>query len=95
MKKFGLTIAAVAALGLSACNPASNEAGNNTTDLNATENAASDDLNLSANEATDATNSALDSTANGLDAAGATLGNAASDVGNAAEAGVNAVGNAL
>ena len=90
MKKFGLTIAAVAALGLAACNNAGNEAGNNTADVNATEAEAGDDLNASVNEA-----DAVNDTNNALDSVGNAVSNTASDVGNAAEAGVNAVGNAL
>ena len=80
MKKIGLTIAAVAALGLAACNNSAGEGTNNAVDLNATETEAGNDIEASANEA-----DAVNATDNALDAAGNTVGNVASDVGNAAE----------
>jgi hypothetical protein len=95
MKKIGLTIAAVAALGLAACNNAGTEAGNNTIDLNTTENEAVTDVNESANEAgaVDATNNALDSVGNTIESGAKAVGNAAEDaadtVANAAEDAAN------
>jgi hypothetical protein len=86
MKKIGLTLAAVAALGVAACSGSNNEAGNNTTDLNVTETEAGTDVNVSANEAgaVDATNNALDTAGNALSDAGNVVENAAEDVSNAA-----------
>ena len=86
MKKIGLTLVAVAALGVAACSGSNNEAGNNTTDINVTETEAGTDVNVSANEAgaVDATNNALDTAGNALSDAGNVVENAAEDVSNAA-----------
>jgi hypothetical protein len=84
MKKIGLTLAAVAALGLAACGGSNNEAGNNTADVNATELETGNDVNASVNEAEalNSTNSALDSVGNAASDVGNAVGNA-SDAGNA------------
>lgn len=84
MKKIALTVAAVAAFGLAACNSNADDTHNNTADYNTTENEALEDVNASANDAGAATDNALDSVGN-------TIENAASDVGNAAEDAVNTV----
>jgi len=85
MKKIGLTLAAVAALGVAACSGSNNEAGNNTTDLNVTETEAGTDVNVSANDAAavDATNNAIDDASNLASDAGNVVENAATDVSNA------------
>jgi hypothetical protein len=88
MKKIALTIAAVAALGLAACDNARDDAANNTADLNATENEAYIDVNESANET-----GAVNSTNDALDSVGDAVENTASDVGNAAEDAADAVAN--
>ena len=90
MKKIGLTLVAVATLGLAACGGANNEAGNNTADVNATEYEAGNDLNASVNEA-----EAVNDTNNALDSVGNAVSNTASDVGNAAEDAGNAVANTV
>ncbi|HEY0411966.1 MAG TPA: hypothetical protein VGD66_02345 [Allosphingosinicella sp.] len=92
MKKIALTLAAVAALGVAACTPKTDDAANNGADLNATENAAAVDVNGAAVDANSTT--AVDATNSALDSAGNTLGNAATDAGNAAAAGGDAVQNA-
>ena len=86
MKKIGLTLVAVAALGVAACTGSNNEAANNTVDLNVTETEAGLDVNVATNEAgaVDATNNALDAAGNGISDAGNAIENAAEDVSNAA-----------
>jgi hypothetical protein len=90
MKKIAFTLAAVASLGVAACSGASDEAGNNVSDMNTTVTETGTDLNASANDAAaiDATNTSLD---NGMDAAG----NMASDAGNSIENGAAAVSNTV
>ena len=85
MKKIGLTLVAVAALGVAACSGSNTDAGNNITDINVTETEAGTDVNVSANEAAavDATNNALDDASNVASDAGNVVENAASDVSNA------------
>ena len=87
MKKIALTVAAVAALGLAACN---NEAGetNNATDLNATELEAGNDVDAAANDAGAATENALDSVAD-------TAENLAEDAGNLADEAAEAADNQI
>ena len=48
MKKIVLTAAATLALGVAACSPANNEAGNNATDVNATEIETGNDIDNAA-----------------------------------------------
>ena len=83
MKKIALSLAAVAALGVAACNPA-NEANmaDNATDMNLAGSEAIDDVNMAANDA-----AAVNATDDALD-------NAASDAGNSVSNGANAVENA-
>jgi hypothetical protein len=86
MKKIVLTAAAALALGVAACTPAANDAGNNVVDTNITENEASVDVNGAA---------AVDATGNALDSVGDAAANTASDVGNAAASAANTVSNAV
>ena len=87
MKKIGLTLVAVAALGVAACNNAGDATANNTTDINVTENETASDVNAAADEAGNATTA--------LGNAGDAIGNAASDAGNVVENGADAVGDAV
>lgn len=83
VKKIALTIAAVATLGLAACNNAAtetNEANVAATDLEATSNEAMMDVDAAANEA-----SALNAANAELDNAGQAVENASEAVENAAE----------
>jgi hypothetical protein len=83
MKKIALTIAAVASLGLAACNGADTTADANntaeTTDLGDTGNEAVADVNAAAGDAMNAADAALDN-------AGEAVENASEAVENAAEA---------
>jgi hypothetical protein len=90
MKKIAFTLAAVASLGVAACSGATDEAGNNASDINTTAIETETDLNASANDAAaiDATNNAL---SNGVDAAS----NVASDAGNSIENGAAALSNSV
>ena len=89
MKKIGLTVAAVAALGLSACNNAADDTHNNAADINATELEAGNDVADSANDA-----AAVNATDNALEGVGNTISGAAKDVGNAASDAADTVENA-
>lgn len=93
MKKIVLTAAATLALGLAACTPAANDAGNNATDVNATEIETGNDVNGAALDVNGA--AAVDATGNALDSVGDDAANTASDVGNAATDTVNAASNAV
>ena len=86
MKKIVITLAAVAAFGVAACTPAADEAANNVTDIEATDNEANLDVNLSAE---DAAGNALDDLSNAADDAGNAIENVAADAGNVAENAVN------
>ena len=90
MKKIAITAAAVLALGLAACTPSSDTAGNNATDVNATETETGNDIEASANEA-----NAVSTTDNALDSIGDAAANTASDVGNAGADAANTVTNAV
>jgi len=91
MKKIALSLAAVAALGVAACNPANNEANmaDNATDMNLAGSEAIDDVNMAANDA-----AAVNATDDALDNAASDVGNVASDAGNSISNGANAVENA-
>lgn len=93
MKKIVLTAAATLALGLAACTPAANDAGNNATDVNATEMETGNDVNGAALDVNGA--AAVDATGNALDSVGDAAANTASDVGNAGADAVNAASNAV
>jgi hypothetical protein len=93
MKKIAITVAAALALGVAACTPAANDAGNNATDVNATETEAGNDINGAAYDVNGA--AAVSSTDNALDSVGDAAANTASDVGNAAADAGNAVANAV
>jgi hypothetical protein len=95
MKKIVLTAAATLALGLAACTPAANEAGNNATDVNSTEMNAGDDVNGAAIDVDANGAAAVSTTDNALDSIGDAASNTASDVGNAATDAGNAVANAV
>ena len=92
MKKIVLTAAATLALGVAACTPASNEAGNNATDVNATETETGNDIDNAAIDVNTA--GATSATDNALDSVGDMAANGASAVGNAASDAANAVSNA-
>ncbi len=94
MKKIVLTAAATLALGVAACTPAANEAGNNVVDTNVTENGADVDVNGAATLDVNGT-AAVDATGNALDSVGDAAANTASDVGNAATDAANTVSNAV
>lgn len=86
MKKIAITLAAVAAFGVAACTPAADEAANNVTDIEATDNEANFDVNVSANDAAiDAAGNTIDDLGNAADDLGNAADNAATDLGNAAE----------
>ena len=87
MKKIGMALVAVAALGVAACNNAGDATTNNATDLKVTENAAESDINAAAVEGANASDV--------LGNAASDVGNAASDVGNAVENGAEHVGDAV
>jgi hypothetical protein len=93
MKKIVLTAAATLALGLAACTPAANDAGNNATDVNATEIETGNDVNGAALDVNGA--AAVDATGNALDSVGDAAANTASDLGNAATDTANAASNAV
>lgn len=93
MKKIVLTAAATLALGVAACTPASNEAGNNATDVNTTEIETGNDVNGAALDVNGA--AAVSTTDNALDSIGDATANTASDLGNAATDAGNAVANAV
>ncbi|HEX9946128.1 MAG TPA: hypothetical protein VGA98_01170 [Allosphingosinicella sp.] len=93
MKKIVLTAAATLALGVAACTPANNDAGNNATDVNATEMETGNDVNGAAYDVNGA--AAVSSTDNALDSVGNAVSNTASDVGNAASDATNTVSNAV
>lgn len=93
MKKIVLTAAATLALGLAACTPAANDAGNNATDVNMTEVNAVEDVNGAAMDVNGA--AAVSTTDNALDSIGDGVANTASDVGNAATDAGNVVANAV
>ena len=90
MKKIAITAAAALALGVAASTPANNDAGNNATDVNATETETGNDID---NAAADA--NAVNTTDSELDSIGDAAANTASDVGNAASDAGNAVENAV
>jgi hypothetical protein len=92
MKKIVITAAATLALGLAACQPANNDAGNNAVDVNATEIEADTDVNGAALDVNGA--AAVDATGNALDSVGNAAANTAADVGNAASDAANTVSNA-
>lgn len=83
MKKIAITIAAVAAFGLAACNDRAADT-NNATDVNATETEAGNDLDVAANDANavSATDNALDSVGNAVEGAAEGAANAATDAAN-------------
>ena len=95
MKKIVLTAAATLALGVAACSPASNDHGNNSTDVNATEMNAGDDVNGAAVDVDANGAAAVSTTDNALDSIGNAASNTASDVGNAAGDAANTVSNAV
>ena len=93
MKKIVLTAAATLALGVAACTPAANDAGNNAVDTNVTETETGNDVNGAVLDVNGA--AAVSSTDNALDSIGNAAANTASDVGNAATDAGNAVANAV
>jgi hypothetical protein len=93
MKKIVLTAAATLALGVAACTPAANDAGNNATDVNMTEMETGNDINGAAYDVNGT--AAVSSTDNALDSVGTAVSNTASDVGNAATDAANTVTNAV
>ncbi|MGZ8295680.1 MAG: hypothetical protein ACXWU4_00770 [Allosphingosinicella sp.] len=95
MKKIVLTAAATLALGVAACTPAADDAGNNATDVNATEMNAGDDVNGAAIDVDANGAAAVSTTDNALDSIGDAAANTASDVGNAATDTGNAVANVV
>ena len=95
MKKIVLTAAATLALGVAACTPAADDAGNNATDVNATEMNAGDDVNGAAIDVDANGAAAVSTTDNALDSIGDAAANTASDVGNAATDAANTVSNAV
>lgn len=83
MKKIAITLAAVAAFGVAGCNSGTTEPANNVTDIEATDNEANFDVNVSANDA------AIDAAGNTLEDLGNAADNAAADLGNVADNAVN------
>jgi hypothetical protein len=84
VKKIALTMAAVASLGLAACNAADTDAdANNTaeaTDLGDTTNEAVTDVNAAATDAMNAADAALDNAGQAVENAGEAVENAAEAV---------------
>ena len=95
MKKIVLTAAATLALGVAACTPSNNDAGNNATDVNTTDMNAGDDVNGAALDVDANGAAAVSTTDNALDSIGDAASNGASAVGNAATDAANTVSNAV
>ena len=76
MKKIALTVAALASLGLAACQPKGEEADTNATNVEATTENAVEDVNAAADAALNAADSALDNASNSVDNASEAVENA-------------------